>query len=285
MRRILVIHCPSVRSTAGSSFGPITRSATTPMMTSLPQQISNMASSLAHDSVAKPVDGRSAPCQGARACHRQRPSWPAAGRASGVGLRRASRSRRAACIAVAASPADRSIVFAIRLGGGSVLATSSSDMPFLNALMPCATSPISSEILPRPNSSKHHHDHDDPVPNAQGTHEPNPPADGLARPVVSAQNLGSGRGKNKDFGRVDGDPDLAFAGAGKPAPARAPSSGSSTPLTVERKLLDLAEKAARFEPPRDPGPDRTQRNALRPDRHHGGAALRAGPAPGTGRPA
>src|SRR6185503_7791268 len=27
------------------------------------------------------------------------------------------------------------------------------DMPFLKALMPCATSPISSEILPRPNSS------------------------------------------------------------------------------------------------------------------------------------
>src|SRR5215207_5994619 len=38
--------------------------------------------------------------------------------------------------------------------GVSALAASSSDMPFLNALMPCATSPISSEILPRPNSSR-----------------------------------------------------------------------------------------------------------------------------------
>src|ERR1700760_2173497 len=33
-------------------------------------------------------------------------------------------------------------------------AVSSSDMPFLNALMPWATSPIKSEILPRPNSSR-----------------------------------------------------------------------------------------------------------------------------------
>src|ERR1700760_3988241 len=33
-------------------------------------------------------------------------------------------------------------------------ATSSSFMPFLKALMPCATSPIRSEILPRPNSSR-----------------------------------------------------------------------------------------------------------------------------------
>src|SRR5215510_7456668 len=39
---------------------------------------------------------------------------------------------------------------------GSVLssAVSSSFMPFLKALMPWATSPIRSEILPRPNSSR-----------------------------------------------------------------------------------------------------------------------------------
>src|ERR1044072_4760306 len=42
MRRILVIHWPTWRSTAGSSFGPMTRSATTPMMTSLPHEMSNM---------------------------------------------------------------------------------------------------------------------------------------------------------------------------------------------------------------------------------------------------
>src|ERR1700686_3967553 len=38
---------------------------------------------------------------------------------------------------------------------GSVLAVSSSCMPFLNDLMPCAKSPINSEIFPRPpNSSR-----------------------------------------------------------------------------------------------------------------------------------
>src|SRR5438132_12252644 len=39
---------------------------------------------------------------------------------------------------------------------GSVLSAvfSSSCMPFLKALIPCATSPIRSEILPRPNSSR-----------------------------------------------------------------------------------------------------------------------------------
>src|SRR6201995_4281692 len=39
---------------------------------------------------------------------------------------------------------------------GSVLSAvfSSSCMPFLKALMPCATSPIRSEILPRPKSSR-----------------------------------------------------------------------------------------------------------------------------------
>src|SRR5262249_58430732 len=43
------------------------------------------------------------------------------------------------------------------LGSGGVGASagfsSSSAMPFLKLLMPCATSPISSEILPRPNRS------------------------------------------------------------------------------------------------------------------------------------
>src|SRR5262245_57958917 len=45
------------------------------------------------------------------------------------------------------------MVFCATLGSGATFALSSSDMPFLKALMPCATSPISSEILPRPNSS------------------------------------------------------------------------------------------------------------------------------------
>src|SRR4029077_17021360 len=48
-----------------------------------------------------------------------------------------------------------SIVFAGSIFPGSTLAVSSSDMPFLKALMPVAKSPISSEIFPRPpNSSR-----------------------------------------------------------------------------------------------------------------------------------
>src|SRR6266702_7576902 len=39
-------------------------------------------------------------------------------------------------------------------GSGFSAVLSSSCMPFLKALMPCATSPIRSEILPRPNNSR-----------------------------------------------------------------------------------------------------------------------------------
>src|SRR5436190_22998467 len=38
--------------------------------------------------------------------------------------------------------------------GLSAAVLSSSCMPYLKALMPCATSPIRSEILPRPNNSR-----------------------------------------------------------------------------------------------------------------------------------
>src|SRR5215472_2839512 len=39
-------------------------------------------------------------------------------------------------------------------GSAALSAVSSSCMPFLKALIPCATSPIRSEILPRPNSRR-----------------------------------------------------------------------------------------------------------------------------------
>src|SRR5262249_9791086 len=45
MRRSLLIHCPSVRSTVGSSFGPIAINATTAMSSSSLQPISNMEAS------------------------------------------------------------------------------------------------------------------------------------------------------------------------------------------------------------------------------------------------
>src|ERR1700742_4346878 len=42
MLRTLRVHCPTVRNTAGSSFGPITISATTPISRNSVQEISNM---------------------------------------------------------------------------------------------------------------------------------------------------------------------------------------------------------------------------------------------------
>ncbi len=47
---------------------------------------------------------------------------------------------------------------------------SSSAMPFLKLLMPLAMSPISSGILPRPNTQQHDDQHDQPVPDRKGTH-------------------------------------------------------------------------------------------------------------------
>src|SRR5437660_2875991 len=63
MRRILVIHCPSVRSTAGSSFGPMKMSATTPMMTSLPQLMSNIEFTV---HCLRKLRGRSSTCAHSR---------------------------------------------------------------------------------------------------------------------------------------------------------------------------------------------------------------------------
>ena len=49
------------------------------------------------------------------------------------------------------------------------------------------------------------------------------------------------------------------------------------PLTDSVKLLDLAEETAAIRAgPATPGAGRTQRNALRADRHDGGAAFRQG---------
>src|SRR5262252_1221284 len=42
MRRILVVHCPIARSTAGNSFGPMTIRATTAITTNSPHPMSNI---------------------------------------------------------------------------------------------------------------------------------------------------------------------------------------------------------------------------------------------------
>src|SRR5579884_657242 len=81
---------------------------------------------------------------------------------------------------------------------GSLFAVSSSAMPFLKALMPPATSLISSEILPRPNSSitttmtiSQCQILNEPIGNSSA-------ATGLA-PAYVTRKLGFGRGKNKEF--------------------------------------------------------------------------------------
>src|SRR6266852_2860590 len=122
-----------------------------------------------------------------------------------------------------------SIVLGGSCFGGSAFAVSSSDMPFLKALMPCATSPISSEILPRPNSSK---TTAMTMIQCQILSEPieNPPERGLCRPLPLVLKLGFGHGKNKDFGPINraGTPRFAAAVNGSacasaPADVRAAS--------------------------------------------------------------
>src|SRR5262245_27119385 len=56
MLRILRVHCPSERITAGSSFGPITISATMPMSRNSVQLMSNMKKSPAAPSSAAAAD-------------------------------------------------------------------------------------------------------------------------------------------------------------------------------------------------------------------------------------
>src|SRR2546428_6265025 len=82
---------------------------------------------------------------------------------------------------------------------GSLADLSSSCMPFLKALMPWATSPISSEILPRPNSSSRTAI---TTIQCQMLRPPIkfPPSRRLAAQAAwFADKLGAGAGKNKDF--------------------------------------------------------------------------------------
>src|SRR5829696_2956886 len=78
---------------------------------------------------------------------------------------------------------------------------SSSCRPFLKDLMPCATSPIRSEILPRPNSSR---TTAITTIQCQMLSEPilHPSKHAAGDPAQSLGKLGSGGGKNKDLSRV-----------------------------------------------------------------------------------
>src|SRR6267378_1646551 len=91
------------------------------------------------------------------------------------------------------------MVFTGSAGFSAVL--SSSCMPFLKALMPCATSPIRSEILPRPNNSR---TTAITTIQCQILSEPilHPSKHAADDPAQSPRKVGAGGVKNKDLGRV-----------------------------------------------------------------------------------
>src|SRR5712691_5557739 len=133
--------------------------------------------------------------------------------------------------------------------GGSALALSSSDMPFLKALMPWAMSPISSEILPRPNSNR------TTTTTTIQCQMLKPPirkpsaraARGRARSCLRG-NLGFGRGKNKDFGRIDLDADLVF-GSNRNGFPRASFEQAIDAVNPNFEHFHHAEKTAPLDPP------------------------------------
>src|SRR5579883_1413415 len=131
--RALPIHCPSVRRSSGSSFGPMAISATIAMRTNSLHPMSNIHTS----ACAKPSRARPAPTGDGTGL------WSPGG--PQTALLPTSDRAAGACGAV------WSMLF---IGSGFSATLSSSCMPFLKALMPWATSPIRSEILPRPNSSR-----------------------------------------------------------------------------------------------------------------------------------
>src|SRR4051812_44019322 len=85
--------------------------------------------------------------------------------------------------------------------GGFSAVFSSSCRPFLKDLIPCATSPIRSEILPRPNNSR---TTAITTIQCQMLSEPilHPSKHAAGDPAQSFPKVGSGGGKNKDLSRV-----------------------------------------------------------------------------------
>src|SRR6187397_3202774 len=85
--------------------------------------------------------------------------------------------------------------------GFSAAVLSSSCKPFLKDLIPCATSPIRSEILPRPNGSR---TTAITTIQCQMLSEPilHPSKHAAGDPAQSSRKVGAGGGKNKDLSRV-----------------------------------------------------------------------------------
>src|SRR5262245_27151412 len=159
-------------------------------------------------------------------------------------------------------------------GGVSVLATSSSAMPFLNALMPWATSPISSEIFPRPNSSS---TTAMTMIQCQILREPigfilrTDGAKTVTRLRFFKENLGFARAKNKGFGRRD----IAAGAAHDHRQKRQTAAcDQGVEIRVNRNLIpcpracQLGPRRARRAPPpgagRGQGRDRPARAGPRP---------------------
>src|SRR5215470_2819603 len=162
MRRILVIHCPTERSTPGNSFGPIAINATTPITTSSLQPMSNME--YLTPSGAGLTARAPEPCGRRPSVSPRLGRWTAAATASG-------RSARLAALGLRCGGALRRLVIdrlrvRRRFGlGGLVLRHALLER--LDAL-----GDVAHQLgnLAAPEQQQHDGDDDDPVPDTQGTH-------------------------------------------------------------------------------------------------------------------
>src|SRR5712691_7436842 len=180
------MYWPNVRRTTGSSLGPNTISATTPMRTSSPQPTSKMKACTPRDAVTSRL--------AAHAISRSRALLGSAGAASaglaGLGLR--NRFRR---------------LMLDRLAGLGSLGLASRLVLFLHALLEGfdALGNVAHQLgdLAPAAQQKQDGNHDDPVPNAQAAHGiSSVTAVARGAPAWFPDKLGAEAGKNKDFGRL-----------------------------------------------------------------------------------
>src|SRR4051794_20992942 len=158
-------------------------------------------------------------------------------------------------------------------GAGVAAGVSSSDMPFLKALMPFATSPIMSEILPRPNR--------------RTTIKPTtiqcqilvppmaiPPAPEKARflNMELVANLCVGGGENKDILSIDLDAHILSL-AHTNGIVNAGLKRAVYTLHVDVDEIDLAEKATRHHTSRQAEAGRLELQTLRTHANDGRTIL------------
>ena len=205
MRRILPMYWPTVRSTAGSSFGPMAISATTPMTTSSLQPMSNMRQvrdRLFGIMISQTPRGASlsagAPYFDADALKLRR-----SGRTLDLAL---GRSRLGVGLMI-----DGLGVHRLRLGG---VVVGHALLERLDAL-----GDVAHQVgnLAAPEQQQNHSNHHDPVPNTQATHRELLRNDRRnAAPLWSRPNLGVRGGKNKNDQGPQGAASPIVAKAFKP---------------------------------------------------------------------